>query len=301
MNRYLAIANLPWITGIRPSFSFFVRKVKSIEMRRLILFLVLIPHLIHAQKNDGPVKVHYEKTDEGLVILANNNGFCPYTIDVRLDLKNMVSDRGNNFMYVIQPQTKREPLTEVKIKDPYKGSSFGMQSTFYWGNALEKPQGTYDYALPFKKGDTHLMSQGYNGKFSHSGKNAIDFNMDIGTPICAARKGIVIEVKDSSNKGCPNERCMKDANNIILYHKDGSFTEYAHLKKNGSKVRPGQKVEEGEVIGLSGNTGFSSGPHLHFEVFYFDKSERVTVKTKFKVGKGKTEYLKEMVSYKAPN
>ena len=141
------------------------------------------------------------------------------------------------------------------------------------------------------------MSQGYNGNFSHQGKNSLDFTMPEGTKICAARGGIVIEVKVDSNRGCASKRCIKDANNIVVYHDDGTFSEYAHLQKRGSKVEPGDKVIPGQVIGISGNTGFTSGPHLHFEVFYFEKEKRITVKSQFDIKGGKVEYLKEMEDY----
>lgn len=86
----------------------------------------------------------------------------------------------------------------------------------------------------------------------HSG---IDFTVDIGTPIHATGKGVVKRVeRDRSGYG----------HNILIDHGHGYETLYAHL--SGFKVREGAKVDRGEVIGLSGNSGTSTGPHLHYEV-----------------------------------
>ena len=53
---------------------------------------------------------------------------------------------------------------------------------------------------------------------------------------------------------------------IRILHDDGTYAIYAHLNTNSIRVRPGDRVERGEYIADSGNTGFSSGPHLHFAV-----------------------------------
>ncbi len=268
-------------------------------MKFIASFILLFPLVAFAQ-SENPLKVYYDRSEDGgLEIFADNAGYCPYTIDLKMELKNMESKQGNALVMVIPAQTTKQSIATVNVKDKTKASSFGLKSAFYLGDATKKPPLEQTYALPFRKGDTHLMSQGYNGSFSHNGKYAIDFNMDIGTDICAARDGVVVEVKENSNRGCPSRKCLDDANNIILYHDDGTFTEYAHLKKNGAKVRIGDRVREGEVIGLSGNTGFSSGPHLHFEVFFFDMATKKTMATRFKTG-NKAEYLKEKVSYTAP-
>lgn len=273
--------------------------VKSVSTTFGILFILFVPQLNWAQSQDGPVKVYYEKTDEGLIILADNEGYCPYTLDLSMELDNMKASTAEKLLLVLTPQTKGIEISNVSIDKVTEASSFGFKSTYYWGNALKKPKDKTIYQLPFEIGESHFLSQGYDGNFSHQGKNSIDFNMDVGTDVCAARDGVVIEVKVDSNKGCPTRKCLNDANSIIIYHEDGTFSEYAHLKKNGSKVRVGDQVSKGQVIGSSGNTGFSSGPHLHFEVFYFERDERVTLPTKFRVSEKSEEYLKEKETYKS--
>ncbi|CAB9515764.1 DD-endopeptidase MepM [Seminavis robusta] len=107
--------------------------------------------------------------------------------------------------------------------------------------------------------------QGYNCDISHSGDYAIDFVMDEGTNVLAARDGTVTSVVDSNTGSCPISQDCR-GNFVKITHTDGSYALYLHLKQGGACVTSGQVVQKGDVIGLSGNVGLSTGPHLHFEV-----------------------------------
>ena len=126
----------------------------------------------------------------------------------------------------------------------------------------------YRYLFPFAHGTKHRVTQGVNGSFSHFGENqyAIDFDLPEGSPIYAARAGMVVEVKEDSTSGGTASRYAPFANQVVVAHEDGSFGNYVHLMHNGAAVEVNQRVEAGELLGYSGNTGLSSGPHLHFDV-----------------------------------
>ena len=122
-----------------------------------------------------------------------------------------------------------------------------------------------DYGLPFEATASHELLQGYNGKLGHAGRNAFayDFQMPIGTPVFAARAGKVIFVEERKKDAT---RKPGDENYVVIQHSDGTYARYYHLTKKGVKVNVGDEVTQNQLIALSGDSGASAGPHLHFDV-----------------------------------
>jgi murein DD-endopeptidase MepM/ murein hydrolase activator NlpD len=117
---------------------------------------------------------------------------------------------------------------------------------------------------------------------SHKGEYALDFKVKEGTAIHAARDGKVIAVRSDSNKGGLKTENLSDGNFISILHDDSSVAHYWHLKKEGVVVKKGDHVVKKQLIGYSGNTGYSAFPHLHFEVVQNGKQ----VPTRFYTKKG---------------
>lgn len=136
------------------------------------------------------------------------------------------------------------------------------------GDPAATPQDV-PYLLPFDA-KRFQVTQAPQGRFSHTdpeNRDAIDFALAEGTPVLAARAGRVMQVQGNSHdNGQDPLRDRARANFIRVLHEDGSMAVYAHLQANGVLVRSGQRVEAGQRIGLSGNTGYSTAPHLHFVV-----------------------------------
>ena len=105
--------------------------------------------------------------------------------------------------------------------------------------------------------------------------------MPIGSPVHAARGGTVVKVVEKHKKNCDSKSCASYNNFILIYHEDGTFSEYVHLAHNGALVDVGDQVKQGQEIGKSGNTGWSNGPHLHFAVFKQAMNDREGVATTF--------------------
>ena len=127
---------------------------------------------------------------------------------------------------------------------------------------------SYEYALPFPRGKTYKIIQGFGGRFSHNkphSKYAIDFSLQVGDTITAAREGIVVFTKEDS-KEYGGRSFMNKGNKIIIMHNDGTYGNYVHLDYDGAIVEVGDKVKRGQPIGISGMTGFTTTPHLHFVV-----------------------------------
>lgn len=154
--------------------------------------------------------------------------------------------------------------------DRYQNSTFGLRYTAAPGDPTAQHDEGVSYSVPFAAGVRFVLAQGFNGAYTHTGtqsRYAVDLGVDEGTPVLAAREGVVMMVEeDFYGAGLDKEKFGSRANHVRILHSDGSMGVYAHLKLESATVSPGQRVRRGQQIGLSGNTGFSTGPHLHFAV-----------------------------------
>ncbi|WP_299684134.1 M23 family metallopeptidase [uncultured Dokdonia sp.] len=260
----------------------------------LLLFITLTGYAKH------DVKVYYEKSDDGYILYADNNEYCPITIQLEFTVTNLKLKDQNNSVYTVLPRQKKQLVTQLTVIQKNRGYKFSYTS---WTNYGDATKDTYDldyaYDLPYEKGQSFQVHQGYNGSFSHHNKNALDFDMPIGSGVHAIRDGVVIKIVKQHYQSCGTKECKKYNNHIIIYHSDGTFAEYTHLKQNGVTVAIGDHIKQGQLIGYSGNTGWSTGPHLHLEVFLQKMKKRETLKTKFKINSGsEILFLKEKNSYK---
>ncbi|RYY59766.1 MAG: M23 family metallopeptidase [Chitinophagaceae bacterium] len=157
-----------------------------------------------------------------------------------------------------------------------------------------QPDSTYVYSLPYQSGKRFLFIQGANSKMSHRNELSFDFKMKTGSGICAVRDGVVIGVKEDSNKGGLKDEFLSEGNHIVVRHEDGSVAQYWHLEMNGVLVEIGDSVKQNQVIGRSGNTGYTAFPHLHFQLL--DPAGKETL-PRFNTKKG-TVYLRPGKWYK---
>lgn len=112
------------------------------------------------------------------------------------------------------------------------------------------------------------LVQGVGGAHTHQNEllYAYDFALAEGTPVLAAREGFVVATCDEFKSGGPRPELRPFANYLVIRHDDGLYSRYYHLAHASICVKVGERVEPGDVVAGSGNTGFSSGPHLHFDV-----------------------------------
>ncbi len=148
----------------------------------------------------------------------------------------------------------------------------------------------FEYALPFASKCQYKLIQGFNGKFSHESrksKYALDFAMKVGEPVHAAREGIVCYYQNEFKEGGRDRDFTNKANRILILHEDGTIGYYNHLMFDGVVVELGEEVEQGQLIGYSGNTGYSTQPHLHFVVRVAEESVPFRIEGIRKLKKGK--------------
>ncbi len=159
-------------------------------------------------------------------------------------------------------------VSRIRSASPGAGGRFELRLEAIPGPPDARPV-DFEYAFPLQQ-PSPRVAQGWGGRFSHGepeNHNAVDFAAEIGTAVLAARDGVVMEVEsDFDRPGLSAERFGDRANLVRILHDDGTMAVYAHLAPDGVSVSAGQRVRRGQRIGLSGNTGFTTGPHLHFVV-----------------------------------
>ena len=156
----------------------------------------------------------------------------------------------------------------TRLHPPTGSTAIRLDLTAVPGDPAARPQDVA-YQLPFDAARIQV-SQAPQGPYSHTdpeNRDAIDFALPEGTPVLAARAGTVMQVQAGyQGNGQDRAHDLGRANLVRVLHEDGSMAVYAHLQHNGVLVRQGEQVQAGQHIGLSGNTGYSAAPHLHFAV-----------------------------------
>ncbi len=215
------------------------------------------------EKLDNRVKLETRKHAGGETLLVRNDLYAPVDVELKFEgVQNAVGVPGKPIRWVLPPRSQIR-LATLAPRDPAQPLRYTPRLRHALGDPrlLPKP---YRYPLPWRGGPFRL-TQGANGKYSHftpKGRYAVDIAMPEGTPIVAARGGMVVRVEnDQSGRGD-----NPSGNFVRILHDDGTMGVYLHLMKGSVAVREGQRIDAGSRIARSGNTGNSTGPHLHFVV-----------------------------------
>lgn len=214
--------------------------------------------------------LNFEKSaGNGQVILtAKNMSDIPLTFTMDLDLRRLSASRNSTFTDSLQPNESRDVVTLTRSTESRPGNyQYTTRCTI--GNKDADHDDDVLYRLPYAGGTSYRVIQGYGSRFSHTGREAytVDFYMKEGTPVHAARGGVVARTVESHSIGCWESGCGAYANFIVVVHDDDTTGEYYHLQQDGALVEPGERIIAGQLIALSGNTGHTTMPHLHFGVY----------------------------------
>lgn len=236
----------------------------------LAVVILLSPVWLAAQEDDHVEVWGVQQDDNSYDFYARNSHFVPMFISVSFDqLVSLAPNQDLPWRGAIAPDTDQQYLFSLQPTTTRGRIGYSLVYSFAMGDPTTVDHDDdYLYLFPFAHGSKHRLTQGHNGDFSHFGENqyAVDFDLDVGTPIYAARGGRVVRVKEDSRAGGPSMAYANMGNVVMVAHDDGTFGNYVHLRYNGAAVAVGDRVEPGDLIGYSGNTGVSSGPHLHFDV-----------------------------------
>ena len=198
-----------------------------------------------------------------------NNIWGPIELELKLsEAENVTTEPPLPARIVLAGQAEKR-LLNIRAIDPGKGFSYRLAYQHMIGPPLDHLPGDINYYPPFPLGLQFPISQGFDNDQTHSeppNQYAVDIVMPIGTPILAARSGRIMDMEDNFHGGAQQERYMTRSNQVRILHDDGTMAVYAHLQPNSIRVRKGVNVKRGQWIASSGNTGYSSGPHLHFVI-----------------------------------
>ena len=216
----------------------------------------------------GDVRLFVNRAGSGKVMDVHNDTDVPVEVVLRLTRLVNVTGVGKGVIRKTVPARTRMRIATLRKRQ--NGYPLMFEQSFSY-SLIYSPEpgkkgsvGGYAYALPWRGGPFHI-SQGAGGDYSHTspkGRYALDVAMPQGTPIVAARAGTVLETRNSQIGHFPNPA----GNFVRILHDDGTHSAYLHLKRGSVAVKPGQAVSTGTLLGRSGNTGHSTGPHLHFVV-----------------------------------
>jgi hypothetical protein len=218
----------------------------------------------------GSVSVTHSFTGSGLQFVVSNGLHAPVEVGLIFDSIDGVDypDPDDDRRWVVAARSDQE-LLNLPLNDAGAAPSVQYRYVYLPGDPDTEPDDV-TYRLPYSAGTRHAITQAYPVSDTHRTRDsmyAVDFAMPVGTDVMAARDGVVFEVASTNFKGGPDASEYADLANLVrILHDDGTFAVYAHLNWNSIRVRPGERVQAGQYIADSGNTGFSSGPHLHFAV-----------------------------------
>jgi len=214
--------------------------------------------------------VDYTFTGDSLEFLASNRYFAPVEVALDFDvLEGVEYPHPDDKLRWVVPARSDRVLLDLRLRGSVNVPNARYRYEYVAGDPTAE-HADVAYRVPYAAGTHHIVTQAYPDLSTHGtldSRYAIDIAMPTGTDVVAARGGIVFDVSSTNFKGGTDARQFADLANVVrVLHDDGTFAVYAHLNWNSIRVRPGDRVEAGEYIADSGNTGFSSGPHLHFAV-----------------------------------
>lgn len=218
--------------------------------------------LNYIDKSNALIKV------KGFDIEIINDYYAPVEIELSTAYQENVDIKPNLPATFIIPARSKKIIATITQRYSYYNYAFKPKTKIVMGNP-NIPSKNYAYSLPFAQGEAYFISQAFKGEFSHTHPQslyAVDFPMPEGSWICAAREGLVVEVAEDYLLGGLDSRYLSEANFVRILHDDGTMAVYAHLKPGSVLYRAGASIKKGACFGRSGNTGYSSGPHLHFVI-----------------------------------
>jgi hypothetical protein len=229
------------------------------------------------------IAVERVDTADQIQLIATNGCLCIIMVRVTVEQSRLPEVASGKVYEATLDPGERRVLLQAQRGEEAKDSLH-----YHWTMTLGSPQAVHaperPYRVPFALGASFLVSQAYPTQITHvtpDSRYAVDIALPDGTQVYAARAGTVIDVRHDAFLGAIDPALLDQANEVQILHADGTIAVYAHLHWDSIRVHTGQQVVRGEYIADSGNTGFTSGPHLHFAVWRNAGGNEVSVPIQF--------------------
>jgi len=217
-----------------------------------------------------PFKFETSREQGGSVIRAYNNGAVPVSVRLVLTLSENVATDQRFPLYVVVPPRTNLSVARLYAAEPRKAWRYQTRSSNAYGSYQAQHDPAAMYRVPWMDGRTFVIGQAPGGKITThdtpSSREAIDVTMPEGTPVVAARGGVVFQAISEHSEGRLDKALWQKANMVRVLHDDGTIGNYLHFMHDGVAVKTGEAVRAGKLLGYSGSTGYSAGPHLHFSI-----------------------------------
>ena len=226
---------------------------------------------LKTQSRKPGLTVTHQLAGNRVHLVAKNDFFAPFEVALYFDDIRGIDypDPDDELRWVVLPRSEKR-LLSLPVLGDVDAPSVRYRFSYLPGDPAARHRARDGYQAPFSAGSDYPITQAFPDQATHESPDsryAIDIAMPVGTDVLAARGGVVFDVAGDYFKGGVSRAEYAHAANFVrILHDDGTFAVYAHLNWNSIRVRPGDRVVAGQYIADSGNTGFSSGPHLHFAV-----------------------------------
>jgi len=226
---------------------------------------------LESEEAEKEISVTHGFEGRTVELIAHNTSYAPVELVLRIQsIRGMQYPNPDQEMRWVVPARSDLDLIALEMLEDGSTPFLEYQYQYLAGDPDSRHQPSEAYRAPFAISTNYPVTQAFPEVATHTTRDshyAVDVAMPIGTDIFAARGGIVFDVATSNFRGGLDPvRDGPAANVVRILHDDGTYAIYAHLNTNTIRVRPGDRVQRGQYIADSGNTGYSSGPHLHFAV-----------------------------------
>jgi murein DD-endopeptidase MepM/ murein hydrolase activator NlpD len=236
------------------------------------------------------VRLRQSGSDDDQTETFVNDAGGPVTVEVSFEVAENVQAQPALPARIVVPPRAETAALRIHVINAHAGYRYQLRYTYVPGDYRAHHSSAAHYRLPFPDAMQFRVSQAFGGPGTHIDQQnfyAVDIAMPVGTPILAARDGVVMTIdNDFFGAGLDMAKYGDRANNIRIVHDDGTMAVYAHLQLESARVSVGDHVSAGQELALSGDTGFTRGPHLHFCVQRNAEMDLVSVPFQFSSASG---------------